>query len=602
MAADGTMQTRSAKKELGDILIDKGIIQAEVLERAIALLNKEENKGRRKLPQILVEQFKMDRDLVYREVADYYAFRTLDISMETVDDGVLAFIRKEISSLPESIREMAHENNVLPYSMDPERPGRLLVITPDPTKPEVYKIARTFHYQKFEICYVPLSQWEGLWKRVSIDKAVYRDKESMLRGESFVDEAEEDSENYEQALEEEISRSGLVDLVESIFVDAVRVGASDIHVIPRGDKVTEFHFRVDGKLSRWYTNSETRAEAVSAVVKDRAKNLDRFERNMAQDGFAQLTIDKKTIRFRLSVIPLIGKELKNKFESIVIRVLMEPVVGGSIEDLGFDPYSEQVMRKAISKPFGIIIVTGPTGSGKSTTLVAALRTVMDPSLNIITVEDPVEYFIDGARQVKLNSKLDFEGALRAILRHDPDIVMVGEIRDKLTAEIAVKLANTGHLTLSTLHTNDAPSAVSRLYKMGIEPFLIAYSINIIVAQRLIRKLCERCKSPVNDPDVVVLEKLGMSPEEIRTAKIYQPIGCSECIKGYKGRMAIHEALYFTKGIRRMILDAGSSVNEDAVRELALKNGMRTLRMNAVELLKKGITTLEEVASVTADED
>jgi type IV pilus assembly protein PilB len=596
------MQTRSAKKELGDILIDKGIIQPDVLERAIALLNKEENKGRRKLPQILVDQFKMDRDLVYREVADYYAFRTLDISMETIDDGALGFIRKELTSLPESIREMVHENNVLPYCIDPERPGRLLVITPDPTKPEVYKIARTFHYQKFEICYVPLSQWDGLWKRVSLDRAVYKDKETLLRGESFVDEGEEDSDDYEQALEEEISKSGLVDLVESIFVDAVRVGASDIHVIPRGEKVTEFHFRVDGKLSRWYTNNETRAEAVSAVVKDRAKNLDRFERNMAQDGFAQLTIDKKTIRFRVSVIPLIGKELKNKFESIVIRVLMEPVVGGSIADLGFDPYSESVVRKAIAKPFGIIIVTGPTGSGKSTTLVAALRTLMDPSLNIITVEDPVEYFIDGARQVKLNSKLDFEGALRAILRHDPDIVMVGEIRDKLTAEIAVKLANTGHLTLSTLHTNDAPSAVSRLYKMGIEPFLIAYSINIIVAQRLIRKLCERCKSPISEPDAPLLRKLGMPEEEIRSTKFYQPIGCSDCIKGYRGRTAIHEALYFTKEIRQLILDAGSSVNEEAIRQLALKNGMRTLRMNALELLKRGKTTVEEVASVTADDD
>ena len=596
------MQTRSAKKELGDILIDKGIIQPDVLERAIAVLNKEDNKGRRKLPQILVDQFKMDRDLVYREVADYYAFRTLDISMESIDDGVLGFIRKELTSLPESIREMVHENNVLPYSIDPERPGRLLVITPDPTKPEVYKIARTFHYQKFEICYVPLSQWDGLWKRVSLDKAVYKDKETMLRGESFVDEGEEESDDYEQALEEEISKSGLVDLVESIFVDAVRVGASDIHVIPRGEKITEFHFRVDGKLSRWYTNNETRAEAVSAVVKDRAKNLDRFERNMAQDGFAQLTIDKRTVRFRVSVIPLIGKELKNKFESIVIRVLMEPVVGGSIEDLGFDPYSEGAVRKAIAKPFGIIIITGPTGSGKSTTLVAALRTVMDSSLNIITVEDPVEYFIEGARQVKLNSKLDFEGALRAILRHDPDIVMVGEIRDKLTAEIAVKLANTGHLTLSTLHTNDAPSAVSRLYKMGIEPFLIAYSINIIVAQRLIRKLCERCKSPISEPDAPLLRKLGMAEEEIRSTKFFQPIGCSECIKGYKGRTAIHEALYFTKEIRQLILDAGSSVNEEAVRQLALKNGMRTLRMNALELLKRGITTIQEVASVTADDD
>ena len=159
------MQTRSAKKELGDILIDKGIIQPDVLERALEVLNKEENKGRRKLPQILVDQFKMDRDLVYREVADYYAFRTLDISMETIDDGVLGFIRKELTSLPESIREMVQENNVLPYSIDPERPGRLLVITPDPTKPEVYKIARTFHYQKFEICYVPLSQWDRLMEK-----------------------------------------------------------------------------------------------------------------------------------------------------------------------------------------------------------------------------------------------------------------------------------------------------------------------------------------------------------------------------------------------------------------------------------------------------
>lgn len=583
-------------------MIEKGIIEPQVLESALDVLNKEKNKERRKLPQILVDQFKIDRDLVYREVADYYAFRSLDISMEAVDDGVLGFIRKELSSLPASMRELIHENNVLPYSIDPERPGRLLVITPDPTKPEVYKIARTFHYQKFEICYVPLSQWEELWKRVSIDRAVYRDKETMLRGESFVDEVEEDSDQFEQEIEEEITRSGLVDLVESIFVDAVRVGASDIHVIPRGEKITEFHFRVDGKLARWYTHNETRAEAVSAVVKDRAKNLDRFERNTAQDGFAQLIIDKKIIRFRLSVIPLIGKELKNKFESIVIRVLKEPAVGGSLEDLGFDPYTESVMRKAVKKPYGIIIVTGPTGSGKSTTLVASLRTVMDPSLNIITVEDPVEYFIDGARQVKLNAKLDFEGALRAILRHDPDIVMVGEIRDRLTAEIAVKLANTGHLTLSTLHTNDAPSAVSRLYKMGVEPFLIAYSINIILAQRLIRKLCERCKSPINEPDTDAFLKLGLTEEEIRNTKFYQPIGCIDCVKGFKGRIAIHEALYFSKEIRRMILDAGSSVNEEAIRKHAIQSGMRTLRMNALELLKKGMTTFEEVVSASADDE
>jgi len=390
--------------------------------------------------------------------------------------------------------------------------------------------------------------------------------------------------------------------VENIFIDAVRVGASDIHVIPRGEKRTEFHFRIDGKLALWYVNTEARAEAVSAVVKDRAMNLDRFERNMAQDGFAQFLIDKKIVRFRVSVIPTIGKELKSKYESIVIRVLQEPTFSTNLEDIGFDAYSEAAFRKAITKPYGLIIVTGPTGSGKSTTLFSALRTIIDPSLNVITVEDPVEYFIEGARQVKLNPKLDFDGALRAILRHDPDIVMVGEIRDKKTAEIGIKLANTGHLTFSTLHTNDAASAVSRLYKMGVEPFLIAYSINIILAQRLVRKLCDRCKAPIKEPDVVALTKLGLTPEEINTGTFYRPVGCIACIKGFKGRTAIYEALPFTRTIRQMILRAGGIVDDEALRQEALKRGMQTLRMSGLQLLKKGVTTPEEIAGVTMEDE
>jgi len=273
-----------------------------------------------------------------------------------------------------------------------------------------------------------------------------------------------------------------------------------------------------------------------------------------------------------------------------------------IEELGFEPYARDSFIKAIKKPYGIVIVTGPTGSGKSTTLVAALRTVMDPSLNVITVEDPVEYFIDGARQVKLNPKLDFEGALRAILRHDPDIVMVGEIRDQITANIAVKLANTGHLTFSTLHTNDAPSAISRLYKMGVEPFLLAYSINMVLAQRLLRKLCTKCKSPITNPDVEALKKLGMTVDEIKKATLFRPIGCSDCMNGYRGRTAIHEALYFTKEIRKIVLEAEGLVDEERLRNQAIHQGMRTLRQAAVELLKNGITSMEEVASATVDED
>ena len=590
------------KKEFGEVLIEKGIITPDILLNALDTLSKETQKNRRKLPQVLVEDYNVDRNKVYQEVADFYAFKSLDMAKYTIDDTVLAFIRKELNGLPVSIRELAVEHHVLPFMIDPENPDRLFVVTPDPTKSTVHLIARTFPYRKFEIFYASFDQYEDLWKRVNIGRATYKDKESSLRNESSLSGIEEDAELYEQVLEEEINRSGLVDLVENIFMDAVRVGASDIHVIPRGERTTEFHFRVDGKLSLWYTHSESRAEAVAAVVKDRAMNIDRFERNTAQDGFAQFIIDKKTVRFRVSVIPVVGKELRSKLESIVIRVLQEPTVANSVEELGFEPNAQESFIKAIKKPYGIVIVTGPTGSGKSTTLVAALRAVMDSSVNVITVEDPVEYFIEGARQVKLNPKLDFEGALRAILRHDPDIVMVGEIRDQITANIAVKLANTGHLTFSTLHTNDAPSAISRLYKMGVEPFLLAYSINMVLAQRLMRKLCTKCKSPINEPDVTALKRLGLTEQEIKKSTFYRAIGCNDCHGGYKGRTAIHEALYFTKNIRKIILAAEGLVDDEKLRAQAIENGMKTLRQAAVELLKNGITSLEEVASATVEDE
>ncbi|HCA81261.1 MAG TPA: pilus assembly protein PilB [Bacteroidetes bacterium] len=595
-----TTPTRKAKREFGDLLVEKEIITADQLLSALEILSREPHEKRRKLPQVLVDDLHVDRDLVYEEIADYYAFRKLHIKEDELNDETLAFIRKQLNALPATVRGMALEFRALAYTMDPDRPERLFVVTPDPTRKEVYSIARAFPFQKFEICYVKLKQWEDLWQRVNITRSGYADLESDARDRRA--ELEEDVEMYEQELEEEINRSGLVDLVENVFIDAVRMGASDIHVIPRGEKRTEFYFRVDGKLTLWYANTESRAEAVSAVVKDRAMNLDRFERNSAQDGFAQFIIDRKTVRFRVSVIPTVGRELKSKYESIVIRVLQEPQFSTRLEDVGFDPYSLGAFRKAITKPYGMIIVTGPTGSGKSTTLFSALRTIMDPSLNVITVEDPVEFFIEGARQVKLNPKLDFEGALRAILRHDPDIVMVGEIRDRLTAEMAIKLANTGHLTLSTLHTNDAASAVSRLYKMGVEPFLIAYSINIILAQRLVRKLCDRCKVPVDEPDLEALIKLGMKEEEVADAKLYRPVGCISCLKGYKGRTAIYEALPFTKTIRQFILKAGDIVDDEAIRQEGLRRGMQSLRFSGLQLVRRGITTLEEIAAVTMEDD
>jgi type IV pilus assembly protein PilB len=338
-------------------------------------------------------------------------------------------------------------------------------------------------------------------------------------------------------------------------------------------------------------------------VKDRSKNIDRFEREMTQDGFIQRTIDEHQIRFRVSIMPVVGTEFKHKFESIVIRVLDDRKVITDLNKLGLQGPAKDLFYKAIAKPQGIVILTGPTGSGKSTTLVAALHQVIDPTVNVLTVEEPVEYIIRGARQLKIGPKMDFDLAIRGILRHDPDIVLVGEMRDKPTAEIAIKLANTGHLTFSTLHTNDAPSAVSRLYKMGIEPFLIAYAINIIVAQRLVRTLCALCKRPIpkQELDRDVYLRFGLTEEDLAARPIYEAVGCEKCSGGYKGRTAIHEALYFTKEIRNIIVKSGSEVDEELIRRTGVKDGMWTLRRSGIERIKDGLTTLEEIASATTDD-
>ena len=577
-----------------ETLIRKNIVSRKSVNDAAAWKKAQGEGEKRHLFQILIDKYEVDREQVYGEFVRYYSFKSIDLSAMEMDGERLGFINKTLETLPARIRDLAKANKILPFQVAENDLSKIQIITPDPTNAEVITVGRACPYSKYEICYVTLHSFEELSRELIVDHQSRPSTKTM-------DYIDEDPADIIDELDEEIRRGHLAELVDNIFADAVRLNASDIHVIPRTARKTEIHFRVDGHLSLWQTIDDLRADAVSAVIKDVAKGTDRFERNMAQDGFVQKTIDSKIVRFRVSIIPIEGKELKVKFESIVVRVLRDPEASITVENIGFQQYALERFKLAIAKPYGIVILTGPTGSGKSTTLLAALRAVMDPSLNILTVEDPVEYFIEGARQVKLNPKLDFEGALRAILRHDPDIVMVGEIRDRTTADMAIKLSNTGHLTFSTLHTNDAPSAISRLYKMGIEPFLLAYSINLIVAQRLVRKLCVRCKTIDTEVIPVTLDKIGFPKDEIAATKFFKPVGCLHCLHGYKGRTAIHEVLYFTPEIRQMIMDSGTSINEEALRQIAIKQGMKTLREAGVELLKKGITTIEEVASTTADD-
>lgn len=577
-------------------LVRNRIVTEKVAEEASDYLLTHKGAEKRRIIDVLAEEFSLAKDVLGRELAQFYSFRIVDIhelSLRRLDNVT---IMKLLEGLPGPAYRLAMRHKVLPYETAEGQPDKLIVVTPNPTDREAAEVARAFPYAKHEICYMKESDWDEFWLLLTTEK------NSTAPGLTSASDGvlEISDEELDSALDREIDSSQLINLVNRIFVDAVRVGASDIHIVPKGARKTEVSFRIDGQLSQWYTIEDTRAEAVIAVVKGRGIGLDRFERMAAQDGQTQKVIDDQMIRFRMSVLPIISREMGGKFESMVIRILKDANASVSLESIGLDPYSLEMFREAITKPHGLVILTGPTGSGKSTTLVAALRTVMNPSLCTITVEDPVEYILEGARQVKLNHKLSFEDAMRAILRHDPDIIMVGEIRDRTTADIAIKLANTGHLTFSTLHTNDAAGVVSRLFKIGVEPFLIAQALTIVVAQRLVRRLCEKCKRPArpNEINPAMLLKWGFTEEELPDLRLFQPVGCPHCVGGFKGRHAIHETLYVTPEIREIIMDSNERIQTEVINQAAKRHGMRTLRRSGLELAKKGITSVDEVVGAT----
>ena len=587
--------------KIGYTLLKKGIIDFETLEKSLKVKESEDNKKtRRNLGQILVNEFGADHDAVFREVANLYAFREIYLADENIDSNKTAFMRKFVDPLPDNVKDLLIQTKCLPLKFDEKQPDKLIIIAPDPTDRNIPTIIRSFNVKKYEIAYCRLKDLQGLLEQVIPPENEFlkllEDTDISIASQEAEEAVDEDQ------LEAEISKSALINLVEGCLIEAVRRGVSDVHVVGRDGNVTDFMFPVDGDLQTWHRQENTMPEAIVAVVKDRSKGVDRFEREMSQDGFIQRVIDGHQIRFRVSIMPIVATEFKHKYESIVIRVLDDRKVITDLDKLGLQGPAKDFFYKAINKPQGIIILTGPTGCGKSTTLIAALYHVIDPTVNVLTVEDPVEYIIKGTRQLKIGPKMSFDQCMRGILRHDPDIVLVGEMRDKITAETAIKLANTGHLVFSTLHTNDAPSAVARLYKMGIEPFLIAYAINVIVAQRLVRTLCNICKRPMTEDAKKDLLKFGFSAEELKNNTIYEAAGCDKCGGGYKGRAAIHEALYFSKEIRTLILEAGEKVDENALRNQASKDGMWTLRRSGMERMKEGSTTLEEVIATTVEEE
>ncbi len=580
-----------------DLLLKNRVINMEMVARAMEIHSKDDQK--RRLLDILIDDLAVDRDVIFKYVARHYSFETVNAASVFGNKDKLRFIKKHLQSLHPFYYELAVKRKILPFELYTNGVDKLIVITPDPTHPDVSKVAKAFKYRKAEIKYISLGEFNELWRQLAFDQGLKSGGLDFSDEFTQVSKMEYESE-LERSIDESVGHGKLAELVESILIDGVRTGASDIHVVPRAALRTEFHFRIDGRLTLWSTVTDVRAEGILAVVKDRAKNLDRFEKFLSQDGFAQRTVDNQVVRFRFSTMPIYGGDLKNKLESIVIRILRGGDVIAGLDSLGMDKHTSDNFNKSIRKTQGIIVITGPTGSGKSTTQLSALKMIIDPALNIVTIEDPVEYLIDGCRQVKLNHKLDFESALRGLLRHDPDVVMVGEMRDKVSADIAVKLANTGHLVFSTLHTNDSISAITRLYNMGIEPFLLAYTINVIVAQRLLRKLCDRCKTVDEDLNYELLLDLGIEEEIIKGTKFYKPVGCIRCIKGYRGRTGIFEALRMSKEMRQVILRSKDLIDEDALRTLALKDGMITLKQSAINLATSGVTSLHEITGIALE--
>jgi type IV pilus assembly protein PilB len=392
-------------------------------------------------------------------------------------------------------------------------------------------------------------------------------------------------------IDTEIDDAPIVRFVNKILLDAIKKGASDIHMEPYENNF-RIRFRADGMLYQTASPPPNIANRIISRIKVMAK-MDIAERRVPQDGRIKIKLSKQSaIDFRVNTCPtLFG-------EKVVLRILDPTSAQLGIEKLGFEPEQEKLFLNAINKPYGMVLVTGPTGSGKTVTLYTGLNILNSIERNICTAEDPVEITVEGINQVNMNVKagLTFANALRAFLRQDPDIIMVGEIRDLETAEIAVKAAQTGHLVLSTLHTNDAPQTLNRLMQMGIEPFNIVSAVILIMAQRLARRLCEHCKVPADFPDNILLSA-GFKDDELKSLKIFSPVGCERCTNGYKGRVGIYQVMTLSEKMRALILNCGNAMQ---LAEQSKLEGINDLRASGLNKVRMGITSLEEIDRVTKE--
>ena len=561
------------RKPLGQLLLAKGVIQQEQLDRA---LEEQKRSGHQKLlGEVMVELRICTEDQIVEALAQAYSVPYARVSPRIADPKVIQVLPKEF----------LEKHQTLPlYLVE----GVLTVAVPEPANVFLLEeIERLSGYQVQVVAATARDIKSTLQAYLPNDKVfVIDDIIEEVEPEEFtlIEQPAQDVVNLEAAAGD----SPVIKLVNYIIYNAAKDGASDIHVEP-GDNVLRIRYRIDGCLTEKMRPPQQMHAAVTSRIKIMA-GLDISERRLPQDGGIRVMMDKRPIDLRVSTMP--GKH----GEKVVIRVIDNDRTTINLEKLGFGYDTLKAWRKLINLPNGIVLVTGPTGSGKSTTLYASLGELNSGEVNICTVEDPIEYAMAGVNQFQVNDKagFTFSGALRALLRQDPDIMMIGEVRDIETAKLATQAALTGHLVLSTLHTNDAPSAVTRLYNLGIEPYLVGATVVGIMAQRLVRKLCQHCKEAYAPG---LNEKRQLERLAGNIDKLYKAKGCSRCRNlGFSGRIGIYELLVPEDSMIELI-SQGAALND--LRELARKQGMMSLRADGMDKVKAGITTLEEIYRVTA---
>ncbi|MCA1838833.1 MAG: GspE/PulE family protein [Actinomycetota bacterium] len=553
---------------LSELILEEGLVSREKLDEAMEV----SRKAGRSLGRILIDNGMVTESNLIALLAKQVGLDFVDLTETQVDPTAASLISESL----------AKRYKALPIGIDQD--GKLIVAMSDPSNVYAIDDIRTITGKEIKaVVSTPTDILAAISRIQRLDSSV----ESLAdSAESLVDEPADLSQTRDVAEE-----APIVKLVNLIIQQAVNDRASDIHIEPQ-EKDLRVRYRIDGVLHEVLRPSKTIQSGVISRLKIMAE-MDIAERRIPQDGRIGLNVQGKTIDLRVASLPTVYGE------KLVLRILDKSSVLLKLDDLGFSEHNYTRFEKSFSKPYGMMLVTGPTGSGKSTTLYATLNILNQVDRNIITVEDPVEYRLSGINQVQTNNKagLTFASALRSILRADPDIVLIGEIRDRETAQIAVEAALTGHLVLSTLHTNDAPSAITRLIEMGIEPFLVSSAVDCVVAQRLARRLCEKCKEAYTPTREALIENKFPLGDDEDPPLLYRPVGCPRCGKtGYRGRMAVHEVMLNSEEIERLTVERRAS---DEIKRSAMEQGMWDLRTDGMAKVRRGSTSLEEIQRVIA---